>query len=271
MKIDGVYVFKGKSEGPTVAVFAGVHGNEKAGVYALESLVNSLSIEKGKVYLVFANPDAIKSNVRMINKNLNRCFFISNEGDLPEDIRARELMAILDSCDALLDIHMFYGDGEPFIICEDNALDVAGIFDVSIVSTNWSETEPGATDGYMYSKNKVGVCLECGPISESKERAEYAKDAIFRFLNYYGILSYSALPVDNFKTLIRAEKTIYRSSEEFELNPGFKNFDELQSGQIIAKEGDKKFVAGKGECIIFPHYTARIGEESYILGKKLYK
>ena len=69
-----IITITGAEPGPTVAIFAGVHGNERAGVYALEALIPRLTITRGTLYLVFANPAAIEANVRMVNKNLNRCF-----------------------------------------------------------------------------------------------------------------------------------------------------------------------------------------------------
>lgn len=253
--------------GPTLAIFAGVHGNEKAGVFALQELLPSLTITKGKLFLVFANPPAIKANVRMVNKNLNRCFIEGNKGSEPEDVRARELMKILDECDALLDLHMFYDDsGLPFVICENNALDVASKFDVDTISTNWVASEPGATDGYMYTNGKVGICVECGPISKAKEYTEFAKKTIYQFLKYFGMthkpVAYSQEP----KRIIRAQGAIYKTTEDFKLSEGLRNFDKLSAGQIIATEANKTYKAKIGECIIFPHYNARIGEEAYIIG-----
>ena len=121
--------------GPTVALFAGSHGNERAGIYALEKLLPTLTPTKGTIYIAFTNPPAIAANERMITKNMNRCFIANNQGDSYEDKRARELMNVLDDCDALLDLHMFYDKGKPFAICEENALQVAKLFDVAIIST----------------------------------------------------------------------------------------------------------------------------------------
>lgn len=267
MSIEGVHKVIGKKSGPTVAVFAGVHGNEKAGVYALRELAEKIKITRGKVYLVFANPEAIAANVRMLTKNLNRCFFADNDDEDPEDFRARELMSILDECDALLDLHMFYGDGKPFAICEEASLDVARIFDVDIISTNWTHVEPGATDGYMHQKGKIGVCLECGPIAESKQQSTFAKNAVYQFLAYYKMHPVVAPASTSKKRIVEAQKAVYKKSETFELLPGFKDFDELTEGQVIARDKEHEFVARKRECIIFPHYQARVGEEGYIIGR----
>ncbi len=270
MKCRDVYEIASNRPGPTVAVFAGVHGNETAGVLALRELLPTLKPTKGKLYLVFANPPAIEQNVRMVNKNLNRCFFAGNDGSSPEDVRARELMKILDDCDALLDLHMFYdADGLPFVICEDNALDLAQKFDVDIISTNWTEVEPGGTDGYMFQAGKIGVCVECGPIGKAVEYVDFAKQTIFQFLAYFDmtgqLVDFSQKP----KRLIKAERAVFKTSQNFTLQPGLKNFDRLKNSQLLAVDGAKKFTGKTNQCIIFPHYSARLGEEAYIIGQEV--
>ena len=115
----GVFIKKGKKPGKTVAIFGGIHGNEKVGVKMIDILRKNLQVEAGTVYLVYGNPEAIKQNKRFIKKNLNRCFKKDNQGKTVEDKRARELMKILDKCDALLDLHSFTNpEGERFVVCE---------------------------------------------------------------------------------------------------------------------------------------------------------
>lgn len=258
--------------GPALAIFAGVHGNELAGVYALQKLLPTLKPTRGKLYIAFANPEAIKANVRMLNKNLNRCFVPDNKGDSPENIRARELMKVLDKCDAMLDLHMFYDDeGEPFVICESNALDIAIKFDVKIISTNWSIAEPGATDGYMFAQGKIGLCVECGPISKPKEYTDFAVKTIYQFLSYFDMSPKKVAFSKATKRVVMADKSIYKSSSRFKLKSGYKNFDRLSDGEVIAEDTNQKYLAQENECIIFPHYAARIGEEAYIIGKELSK
>ncbi len=265
-----IVMIAGARPGPTIAIFAGVHGNELAGVLALQELIPTLEVTKGKVFIAFANPPAIEAGVRMVGKNLNRCFFKENQGTTSEDTRARELMRVLDKCDALLDLHMFYDDkGSPFVICEDPAIDIALKFDVDIISTNWTKTEPGASDGYMHSNGKIGLCVECGPISQWMMYKEFAKTTIYQFLKHFDMtdqpVEYSARP----KRVIKAKKIVYKKSKHFILSARLHNFDALQAGQIIATEGKKKYIAKPGEYIIFPHYNARIGEEAYIIGTEL--
>ena len=262
-----VYVVQGNISGPTVALFAGVHGNERAGIYALQELQKSLQVAKGTVYLVYANPPAIEKNVRMCGKNLNRCFMPDNSGTSYEDKRARQLMKLLDQCDALLDLHMFYDDQNvPFAICEQNSVDIANLFDVDIISTNWDSIEPGATDGYMFNQGKVGICVECGPISKSNEYTDFAIRTVMQFLSYYDMLAEPEMYSTEPKRVIQTLYAVHKTDESFVLQPGFHDFERLTSNTLIARENGKEYYGKSGECIIFPHYKARIGEEAYIIG-----
>jgi succinylglutamate desuccinylase len=255
--------------GPTLAIFAGAHGNELAGVYALQELVPKLEITKGRLLLAFANPPAIEANSRSINKNLNRCYFADNSGSDPEDIRARELMAVLDQADALLDMHMFHDDnGQPFAICEDDALDLASKFDVNIISTNWDTIEPGASDWYMYRQGKRGVCLECGPISKGREYTGFATRSIYQFLAYFDMTNETVKFSTKSKRIITAQYVVHKQSDFFKLASDLHNFDLLKPGQLIASEGSKKYIAKEGECILFPRYNAKLGEEAFILASE---
>lgn len=257
----------GEQPGPTVAVFAGVHGNETAGVYALQEIIPKLQLLRGNVIFVYANPPAIEANVRMHEKNLNRCFIAGIEGNSYEEVRARELMKILDECEALLDIHMFSDpDGEPFVICEENALEIAKLFDVTIASTNWSETEPGGTDSYMYANGKIGICIECGPISKASEYKDFAINTVYQFLHYFDLLPFDVSVSTQPKRIIKAQNRVVKDNKKLHLEDGFHNFDRLKEGQVIATDGNRIFRASDGECIIFPRYYADIGQELYISG-----
>ncbi|NNE30031.1 MAG: succinylglutamate desuccinylase, partial [Saprospiraceae bacterium] len=79
--------FSGNEEGPLVIIFGGMHGNEHAGIHAVELLFQLLEIEpyanpsfsfKGKVIGLIGNLQAVKQKVRFIKKDLNRSFTPEN-------------------------------------------------------------------------------------------------------------------------------------------------------------------------------------------------
>lgn len=264
-----IIVKKGKLPGKTVAIFAGVHGNEKAGVFALKKVIKEITIEQGCVYFVFAHPLAIQKNVRQVEKNLNRCFLAENNGKTVEDKRARRLMKILDRCDALLDLHASNTKkSTPFIICEKNAFDLARKMSFGIVSSGWDAIEPGATDGYMTQNHKIALCLECGSVHSHRSNIALAEKSVYQFLQYFGCIR-KQVPYNSRKQrLIKVSREIRKKTDDFYFFKTFHDFQALKSGELIAYDGEKKYTAGQNQIIIFPNPKKNIGEEVFILGQE---
>lgn len=266
---DGVILREGAKPGSSVVLMAGVHGNEVGGIEALRHLEDELSPQAGRVFLVYANPEAISAGKRMLEKNLNRVFFAGNEGTSYEDQRARELMPILDAADVLLDLHTFNDpSGEPFIICEDEGIELANRLEPKLISTNWTEIEPGSTDGYMHTLGKIGICIEAGPTSDLIRSRSAALDAARIVLSAYGVIE-AEIPThaSEPKLIIRAKRAVIRTENDFSMDSSLKSFQKLIPGQVIGRQGDEEFIADTDECIIFPRADAPIGAEVFIVGK----
>ncbi|HMB66313.1 MAG TPA: succinylglutamate desuccinylase/aspartoacylase family protein [Patescibacteria group bacterium] len=265
----GVTKKKGGKPGKKLAVFAGVHGDERAGVFALEKLIKNIEPEAGEVYFVYANPEAIERDVRYTEKNLNRCFLKEAGVENYEERRAKELMPILDECDALLDLHASNNkEATPFIICGEDCRDIVGIFDFDIVSFDWDDIEPGATDGYMYNQGKPGICLECGSLHQSEENADLAYVSALRFLEYFGAVKneageYNKRP----QRSVQVVRAVKKKTEDFGFVKDFADFKKLTPGEVFAWDGEEKYVAGEDECIIFPDSDQKIGDEVFVLGR----
>lgn len=133
--------FNGRKKGPLVLVFAGIHGNETAGVFALEKAFNMLQThlsggEKaftGSLLALRGNLPAIAAGQRFINRDLNRLW-------TPDHIRRihqaapgglnsedRQMSQLLDvvhralyECQPevliVLDLHTTSADGGIFVI-----------------------------------------------------------------------------------------------------------------------------------------------------------
>lgn len=269
MQKNDIFQIKGPQTGSTIAIIAGIHGNEHTGVIALKGLLPSLELKRGALYAIIANPPALRQNARQISKNLNRCFYINNRGKSYEDKRAREIIKILDKCEASLDLHAFNEDtGRPFIMTEQVGLKVANIFDVKTISTNWANEEPGTTDAYMCLNGKVGLCLECGPIPQYKKYQKFAERSILQFLSYYGLINKPVPFSRQDKRVIKATYSLIRTSQDFWVDPRLKSFQKLKSGQIFARHANKNYVAQEGDYIIFPRPQAIIGAEAFIVGRE---
>ena len=121
--------FVGSAPGPRLVVLGAVHGNEKCGTRAIESVLDelrrgALEIVAGRVTLVpVANPAAYERDRRAVDHNLNRRLGPKPEPEDYEDVVGNALCPLLQAHDVLLDLHSFHNPGEPFAFVgpEDNS------------------------------------------------------------------------------------------------------------------------------------------------------
>ena len=168
-KIEGILAtLTGPLPGKKLLIIVGIHGNEPCGINAVKELLPMIAIERGTLTIALGNPRAVAEKVRFTEKNLNR-MFQSDERLTPiervsyEYTRSRELWPLLVEADVLLDIHSSATkDTMPFVVCEPNSFSIAQALPVPLVSYNWSELEPGATDTLVNESGGMGMCIECG-------------------------------------------------------------------------------------------------------------
>ena len=94
-----VHVMDASTPGPTLIVQAGIHGDEVAGVHAVEELLESgLRPKKGRLILIpRMNPAACRARTRTAagGKDLNRCFPGHRESSAVEDRLAYALFQLV--------------------------------------------------------------------------------------------------------------------------------------------------------------------------------
>jgi len=266
-----IYKIEGKLPGKTLVILGGVHGNEKAGVMTLDYLRENLELKQGSVYLIYANPAALEKNIRYENKNLNRNFYRKEKCEVYEDVLAEEVMNILDTCDAMLDLHAYnepLGESKPFAICEPDCLDIVKSFDVSIVVSGLKEYEQGATDEYMFLQGKPGVCVELGAIEEPEKYVELGINTATRFLQYFGCIEGSVLESKQKQLLLQASGMYKKQTEDFTFAQSFKTFDKIKKGEYIATDGGEKIYAEDDCYILFPQAKFPVGIEAFVLAKE---
>jgi hypothetical protein len=104
-----VYIIKTDYKEPTIMVVAGTHGNEKAGIKAVEYLKENLRIERGTLVIIpKANILACEKNVRYFPPeiNLNRVYPGNPQGNSVEKL-ADEIFSLMKAYDIglLVDLH----------------------------------------------------------------------------------------------------------------------------------------------------------------------
>ena len=270
---NGVYILKGQHDGPISAIIAGTHGNESCGIKAFEKILPDLKIDAGTIYFIVGNPKAVEQNVRYTDFNLNRCFREAKDYSPKikktyEYKRATFIKSILKKVDALLDIHSTTNKGQPFIVTEKNALNIIKSFPArcSKVVFNFGTIEPGATDDYMYSQDKIGICVECGR-HEDKNSSVVAEKSIDAFLHTRGHLK--PKKTADVKREFLTIKKLHITKNNFTLVKKFVDFEAMKKGQEIGFDGTKLLTAPYDGNILFAHNCDKSNMEAFLYAKKV--
>jgi succinylglutamate desuccinylase len=273
-KIPGISAIYGNKPGKTSVIMAGNHGNETCGINLFKNLIPALSIDSGIVIFVLGNLRAIEKNIRFTEYNLNRAFSPSSLYSKEikktyEYKRAQELKKIFNMGDALLDIHSTTNPGEPFIIAEKNALEIISRFpkEFKRIVYGFDEIEPGASDGYMLSKNKIGICIECGQ-HESINAVDLAQKAVFSFLNSRGHINLPDEKIEK-REMIQMNFIYYTETDSFELSKKFFDFEKIKKGSLIGKDGQVEIFAQNDGVIVFAHDCNEKGKEGFLMGYEM--
>ena len=270
--MNGIHYLDSGAPGKTLAIIGGIHGDERVGVLAIDRLRRTLpdSLLTGSVYLIYGNPMAIGLGDEFIHEvNLNRLFSPNTPREgLKMYERAHELMSILSRCDACLDIHSYTGtEGPPFLICEPSGLPIVQKMNVEVVSTGWAHAQPGATDDFMHSLGKVGICLEAGVKSEPELNAPLAYDCALQFLGYYGLIASPQFYKRPQRHLIVYEQVL-KKNEEGALARSFHTFERLEEGTLIGHDGVQEYRAGISDVILFPRESCLVGQSLFLRARE---
>jgi predicted deacylase len=115
-----IHSFRSLCPGPRLIVLGAVHGNEIAGMRAIERVLaeidsGAVQIVRGVVTFVpITNPLAYQNGRRIGDRNLNRNLRPNLEPNDNEDRIANVLCPLLSQHDVLLDLHSFQAPGEAF-------------------------------------------------------------------------------------------------------------------------------------------------------------
>lgn len=253
--------------GKTIAIFGGIHGNEKIGVLLIDQLIQSFAPASGTVHFVYGNPRAIEQNLRFTETNLNRNLIKTQNPISYEEKRAQELMELLDGCDALLDLHAYNEEDMQvpvFAICEKPAFPVMQQLPIPTVLSGFNDVQKGSTNGYMENSNKVAVVLELGSVLHPERHMDLAKECVMNFLQYFGITENGT--VDHTQpTFLEVASVHRRNSKLFNFTKQYASFDIVKKGEVIAHDGALQLQAARNATILFPRPDAAIGAESFWL------
>lgn len=254
-----------KNPWKTTTIMVWVHGNETAWIHALQEILHDIEIIAWKIYLIFANIEAITAWKRFFEKNLNRCFIKDNTSKTYEDKRAKEIISFLEESDFLLDIHNTLNslNSIPFLISEHKEL--AKFFDVNLIVSWFDTLHPWGSDGFMNTIGKKWLCLESWSIYD-KNSVFIAKKSIINFLKFTWNISWDPETMEKQK-FIKFDKIYKNKTLNFKFKKKFLDFEKIKKWGIIAYDWWKKIISDRNWIILFTYDPKKIWDECFCLGK----
>ena len=287
-------VYETGREGPLFIFVAGMHGNEPAGIDALDRIFKKLAFNqldiKGKIIGLRGNTKAIKAGTRYIDRDLNRGWNQKNfdrikSGDLRyvEDVQQLHLQERIDSEIAnhegkvyLYDLHTTSAESCPFhswYKFNDTKMG-AGI--PAPVITNIFENIHGVLLKYYGDQGVHCALFEAGKhdAESSVDRhesyvwlalhtADAFTDANLDFFNHHEVLKQASYVGGDYYQITYTHRL--HNGEAFKMLPGFENFHDVVEGQVLAILDEKEVLAPSDGRIFMPLYQNDGSEGFFII------
>ena len=285
---------KGKVPGPKLIFFAGIHGNEPAGVEALKNTLKLIDPNqiRGEVYGVYGNLKALALKRRFIDKDLNRIWTTENLTKLAIKTRLtaeeEEQEALYEFIKSLLnensnqplyfiDFHTTSSPTLPFITINDALINryFSKCFPVPVV-LGIEEYLEGPLLSYLNKEGYVSIGFESGQHNDPSsiyncESFIYLalcasgvmdKKKILDFEKHFTQLRNQARGVrDVFEVRYKYHIT---PDEDFNMNPGFVSFQKINEGDELAIS-DNKIINSPITARLFMPLYQKEGEDGFFI------
>jgi len=279
----------GAVDGPVFIFIGGMHGNEPSSIQALKKVFTELrkmgSLYQGTVMGIAGNLPALEECKRFIDEDLNRIWIphiIERVRAQPEEMlptsEQRELKRILQCIDPYLneadekdvyfiDLHSFSAHNGMFAITApaERTKNVASFLNVPLIYGIEEELE-GAAIRYVLDKNAIGLAFEAG--QHVDEKTVYNQEAaIWMLLEAAGLIErgefksfnkYETYFIKEAAKLPENVQLVYRHiiqpEDQFEMKPGYENFQVIKKGEILAYDHSGPIYAKCDGYILMPLY-----------------
>ncbi len=289
---------QGKQPGPTIVFFGGIHGNETAGVFALQNAFNKIKKEsvKGTIYGISGNLKALKINQRYIHNDLNRLWLngnleslylndeLSNEEEEQKEIYhlLKEIIKDNEGPFYFIDLHTTSSRTLPFITINDALINrkFSKLFPVPIV-LGIEEYLDGPLLSYINQLGYVSLGFESGQHDELSAVSNseafiflslvysgvLEKDQVNEFQNYYNTLKQEAENISKIFEVVHLHKI--SGNEGFKMKPNFKSFQDVSKGELLATSNKELIRSTYNAKVFMPLYQTK-GKEGFFIIKAIH-
>lgn len=290
--IAALTTFDSHRPGPHVMVAAVTHGNELCGAHVLDFLFRSaIRPSRGRLTFGFMNVDAYDSfdpalprASRYVEEDLNRLWdaaVLDGSRTSTELRRARELRPLIDSVDALLDIHSMQYPTAPLALA--GPLAKGRRFAAAIGYPAHVICDAGHAAGRRLrdygafadpTSPRNAMLVECGQ-HEDLASVAVARETTLRFLAQTGVVEPAAMkdllqpgPLPP-QVVIEVTETVTMASAEFDFVEPFVGMEVIpRAGTPFARDGRRTLRTPYDNCVlIMPNRRRRIGDTAVRLGR----
>ncbi|WP_299332949.1 succinylglutamate desuccinylase/aspartoacylase family protein [uncultured Psychroserpens sp.] len=285
---------KGKNKGASIVFFAGIHGNETAGVFALERVLKTIDPETihGNIYGISGNLQALKSNQRFLDKDLNRIWtkeqleaLKSKDQFNIEELEQLEIFKLLQdiiTTDSgpfyFIDFHTTSSKTLPFITINDALINrkFSKLFPVPIV-LGIEEYLNGPLLSYINELGYVSLGFESGQ-HEEKEAIDNSISFIYQALVHAKIMDKETVPdfkkyhellKSNSENLTEIFEVVYlhrlKEGDNFKMKEGFKSFQPVKKGTVLATSNGEDLECSRSARLFMPLYQKKGAEGFFII------
>ncbi|OAV45970.1 succinylglutamate desuccinylase/aspartoacylase family protein [Lewinella sp. 4G2] len=294
--------YRGSEPGPLVVAIGGIHGNEPAGVRALERLFELLAEEpdinpgftfRGELLALRGNLEALSQGVRYIDTDLNRIWRPAPDGErsfaTSEDRELHELLACIETAVeeaplselVLIDLHTTTASGGIFSITGDDrpSLDLAAGMFVPVIKGMLSGLQ-GTTLHYFRGNNFKtnfpirAVTFEAGG-HQDPESIELSLAAVLSLIRALGCVRPEDVRTYHDELLQEAAANLplltdlvyvhhITQSDGFQMDPGYVNFQPVEKGAVIARDVRGEIRSPEDGYLLMPLYQEK-GNEGFFL------
>jgi hypothetical protein len=287
---------EGSRKGPIILFFAGIHGNEPAGVLALEQALGLLESNRehiaGTIYGIIGNKVALSKNKRYIDEDLNRIWsrtiidrLESKANLLEEENEMKELLHLIKPIIEensgpiyFIDFHTTSSKSYPFITINDALINrkFAMKFPVPIV-LGIEEYLDGPMLSYINQEGYVAIGFEAGQ-HQDENSVKNSISFIYLTLFFTGAIKKQGfgefdLHYSNLENSANQLKKIFEivylhriaAWEKFTMLSGFESFQPIKKDTALAIHNEECVKAPLSGRIFMPLYQSQGSDGFFII------
>lgn len=287
----------GQQAGPTLIFLAGIHGNEPAGILALQEVFDELENKRqsicGSVYALSGNLPALQTGSRYSEEDLNRLWtkdkvrhYLHQERSSHRDAEQlrqlwKEIISILKTEPGpfyFMDLHTTSSETPPFLTVNDMMLNrkFTRQYPCPII-LGIEEYLNGPILSYINEMGYVAFGFEGG---QHDNHASVINHKAFVYLSmvFSGVLDKKDINYEKYLHTLSFQKgqsfyeIFYHQALQpdsiFKMKPGFKNFTPIKKNQLLAELDGKPIKSPQKGKVFMPLYQEQ-GEDGFFLVRKI--